>query len=70
LDTLIFTPLKNNACFVIHFTYFLGKFDLHKCKFTKNKPVFLVCFLQEFKMNTISSSVDNKASKTTLICTL
>jgi len=26
LDTLIFTPLKNKACFVIHFTYFLGKF--------------------------------------------
>lgn len=60
---------NNKSCFVINLIYFLGKFYIHKCKFTNNKPIFLV-FRKEFKMylNTISSSVNKKARKTTSIC--
>lgn len=67
---------NNKSCFVINLIYFLGKFYIHKCKFTNNKPIFFV-FLKEFKiyLNTISSSVNKKARKQpqfvmTLICIL
>ncbi len=33
---------KSNSCFIINSIFFLCKFYIHKCKFTNNKPHFIV----------------------------
>ncbi len=40
---------KTNACFVIHLIFFLCKFYIHKCKFTNNKPYYIVLFFNKLK---------------------
>ncbi len=67
---------KNTGCvknrtvgFIIHFILFLCKFHIHKCKFTKGKPLFMV-LEKEIKMyiNVMSKSKNSKAIKTINIC--
>jgi len=33
--------LKTKACFVTNLIYFIGKFYIHRCKFSNNKPIFI-----------------------------
>jgi len=40
------TPDKK-ACFVTNLIYLIGKFYIHKCKFSNNKPIFIVFFFFE-----------------------
>ncbi len=58
-----------NASFCINLLLFIGKFYVHKCKYTKCKPHFNI-FKQDLKLylNTISMSVNKKALKTSRIC--
>ncbi len=53
-----------NASFCINLLLFIGKFYVHKCKYTKCKPHFDI-FKQDLKLylNTISMSVNKKSFK-------
>ncbi len=55
--------------FIINFILFLCKFHIHKCKFTKGKPLFMV-LEKEIKMyiDVMSKSKNSKAIKTINIC--
>lgn len=59
------------ARFCINLLLFIGKFYIHKCKFTKSKPHFNV-FKQELNLylDTILKSTNSKAIKTIQICTM
>ncbi len=61
---------KENICFIINVILILSKFDIHKCKFSHCKPVFVV-FLRDMEnyINLISVSNNKKAMKTVRICT-
>ncbi|XP_050958014.1 uncharacterized protein LOC127159155 [Labeo rohita] len=58
-----------DVCFVINFILFLCKFHIHKCKFTKCKPLFLV-LEKEIKMyiDVMAKSKNSKAVKMINIC--
>ncbi len=60
---------KGNYCFIINVKKYICKFYIHKCKFTNNKPHFII-FLKEFNnyLNTISMSENKKARKTISFC--
>lgn len=60
-----------DASFCINLLLFIGKFHIHKCKFMKSKPHFNF-FKEELKMylNTIYTSVNKKAMKTSRICAM
>ncbi len=51
--------------FIIHFILFVYKFHIHKCKFTKGKPLFMV-LEKDIKMyvDVMSKSKNIKAIKT------
>ncbi len=60
---------KSNSWCIIYLKKIICKFYIHKCKFTNNKPHFII-FLKEFKndLNTISMLGNKKAIKTISFC--
>ena len=56
---------KKSEFYIINLIILLAKFYIHKCKFTKNKPIYLV-FEKELKIyiNSIKDSSNKKALKT------
>ncbi len=55
--------------FITNLILFLCKFHIHKCKFTKGKPIFMV-LEKEIKMyiDVMSKSKNSEAIKTINIC--
>ena len=65
-----YDPAKSDQYYIINLIVLLAKYHIHKCKFSSQKPLFLV-FVKELKQYlTIQRSQNKKAVKTTDLCLL
>ena len=65
-----YNPAKSDQYYIINLIVLLAKYHIHKCKFSSQKPLFLV-FVKELKQYlTIQRSQNKKAVKTTDLCLL
>jgi len=66
-----YDPAKSDQYYIINLIILLAKYRIHKCKFSSQKPSFLI-FVKELKQYfmTIQHSQNKKAVKTTDLCLL